>query len=264
MIAALRKLFGANSVPIREGLPERVRVYAIGDIHGRADLLRAMLARIAADLEERPCESAVEVFLGDYIDRGPSSREVIDILLSHPPVAGARTCLRGNHEQAMLDFLGEPGVLADWSRFGGLETLLSYGLNPRLPVSFEDAARLRDELAYVLPKAHLAFLRSTALSFAMGGYFFVHAGIKPGAPLDAQSEADLLWIREPFLFSQRDHGKIIVHGHTPSEEPEVLANRINVDTGAFLTGRLTCAVLEGQGLRFLDTRSRGTGRRNDR
>ena len=98
----------------------------------------------------------------------------------------------------------------------------------------------------------------------MGGYFFVHAGIKPGAPLDAQSEADLLWIREPFLFSQRDHGKIIVHGHTPSEEPEVLANRINVDTGASLTGRLTCAVLEGQGLRFLDTRSRGTGRRNDR
>src|SRR5262245_21052678 len=175
VITALRKLFGAGPATMKQGLPERVRVYAVGDIHGRADLLQSMLGRIAADLAQHPCESAVEVFLGDYIDRGPSSREVIDILLSHPPVAGARHCLRGNHEQAMLDFLGEPGVLADWSRFGGLETLLSYGLNPRLPVSFEDATRLRDELAYALPKAHLAFLKSTALSFALGGYFFVHA-----------------------------------------------------------------------------------------
>jgi serine/threonine protein phosphatase 1 len=260
VITALRKLFGAGGTPVKEGLPERVRIYAVGDIHGRADLLRAVLARIAADFEERPCETAVEVFLGDYIDRGPSSSEVIDTLLSHPPVGGARHCLRGNHEQAMLDFLEDPGVLADWSRFGGLETLLSYGLNPRLPVSRNDAARLREELAFALPPAHLAFLKSTVFSYSMGGYFFVHAGVKPGARLDAQSEEDLLWIREPFLLSQRDHGKIIVHGHTPSEVPEIMANRINIDTGAFLTGCLTCVVLQGRGMRFFDTRSRGAGR----
>jgi serine/threonine protein phosphatase 1 len=258
VISALRKLFGAGSAPAREGLPEGVRIYAVGDIHGRVDLLRRILTMIAADLDKNPCRSVVEVFLGDYIDRGPSSREVIATLLSHPPVGGERHCLRGNHEQAMLDFLQEPGVLVDWSRFGGFETLLSYGLTPRLPVSRNDAMQLRDALAAALPQSHLGFLRATELSHARGGYFFVHAGIKPGLSLEAQSEDDLLWIREPFLFSQRDHGKIIVHGHTPNEEPEVMGNRINIDTGAFLTGRLTCLVLEGQGLRFFDTRSRGT------
>jgi serine/threonine protein phosphatase 1 len=256
VISALRKFFGAASMPAREGLPEGLRIYAVGDIHGRVDLLRIILAMIAADLDKNPCGSAVEVFLGDYIDRGPSSREVIETLLTHPAVAGERHCLRGNHEQAMLDFLHEPGVLADWSRFGGLETLLSYGLAPRLPVSLNDARRLRDALAAALPAAHLGFLQGTELSYARGGYFFAHAGIKPGLALETQREDDLLWIREPFLHSQRDHGKIIIHGHTPSEEPEVMSNRINVDTGAFLTGRLTCLVLEGQGMRFFDTRSR--------
>jgi serine/threonine protein phosphatase 1 len=125
----------------------------------------------------------------------------------------------------------------------------------------DDASQLRDEFIAALPPTHLKFLRSTRLSHSAGEYFFAHAGIRPGLALDAQSAEDLLWIREPFLLSQRDHGKIIVHGHTPSEVPEIMANRINIDTGAFLTGCLTCVVLQGQGMRFFDTRSRGVAGR---
>jgi serine/threonine protein phosphatase 1 len=264
VISAIRKLFGASAASAGKVLmPEGLRIYAVGDVHGRADLLGKILENIAEDVEQRPAQEVVEVFLGDYVDRGPASRDVIEILMNTPPVGGVRHCLRGNHEEILLDFLAEPGVLMDWRRLGGFETLLSYGVAPRMSLQLDDATQLRDEFIAALPPAHLSFLRSTQLSFSAGGYFFVHAGIRPGTALEAQNPEDLLWIREPFLFSQRDHGKIIVHGHTPSEEPEVLANRINVDTGAFLTGRLTCAVLEGQGLRFLDTRSRGTGRRND-
>jgi serine/threonine protein phosphatase 1 len=259
VISAIRKLFGAVSPSAsRELLPEGLRVYAVGDVHGRADLLRAILDQIAGDMQERPAREAVEVFLGDYVDRGPDSRNVIETLITTPPVGGLRHCLRGNHEEILFDFLAEPGVLLDWRRLGGFETLLSYGVAPRMALQLDDATQLRDEFIAALPPAHLRFLRSTQLSFSAGKYFFVHAGIRPGRALEAQIPEDLLWIREPFLFSQRDHGKIIVHGHTPSEEPEVLVNRINIDTGAFLTGRLTCVVLEGQGLRFLDTRSRGT------
>jgi diadenosine tetraphosphatase ApaH/serine/threonine PP2A family protein phosphatase len=223
-----------------------------------------MLNQIAGDMQERPAREAVEVFLGDYVDRGPGSCDVIETLMTIPAIGGVRHCLRGNHEEMLLDFLAEPGVLLDWRRLGGFETLLSYGVAPRMALQLDDATQLRDEFIAALPPAHLSFLRSTQLSYSAGEYFFVHAGIRPGTALAAQNPEDLLWIREPFLFSQRDHGKIIVHGHTPSEEPEVLANRINVDTGAFLTGRLTCAVLEGQGLRFLDTRSRGTNIGRDR
>jgi serine/threonine protein phosphatase 1 len=254
VISAIRKLFGAGSGQVRERLPEGARIYAVGDVHGRIDLLNSMLSKIARDLQQRPCRSAVEVFLGDYVDRGPHSKAVIETLLTKPPVTEQRHCLRGNHEQALLDFLRDPEVLLEWSQFGGLETLASYGLGPRLPLTRSDAGRLRDEFAAALPPAHLSFLTSTAPSLSIGGYLFVHAGIRPGLAIDAQKLEDLLWIREPFLASQRDHGKIIVHGHTPSEEPEVLANRINIDTGAFLTGRLTCVVLEGEDVRFLDTR----------
>jgi len=255
VISALRKFFGAGSMPAREGLPEGLRIYAVGDIHGRVDLLRIMLSMIAADVERNPCSSAVEVFLGDYIDRGPSSREVIATLLANPPVAGERHCLRGNHEQILLDFLNEPGVLIDWQRLGGFETLHSYGVAPRISRTLEEAIQLRDAFTAALPAAHLSFLQSTQFSYSRAGYFFAHAGIRPGTALEAQSPDDLIWIREPFLNSQRDHGKIIVHGHTPNEEPEILTNRINIDTGAFVTGRLTCVVLERLGLRFMEARS---------
>ncbi|MET0483029.1 MAG: metallophosphoesterase family protein [Aestuariivirgaceae bacterium] len=262
MIAAIRKLFGVGAPSARrELLPEGLRVYAVGDVHGRADLLAAMLDKIAEDMQERPVPEALEVFLGDYVDRGPDSSQVIETLMNMPAIGGRRYCLRGNHEEILLDFLAEPGVLMDWRRLGGFETLLSYGVAPRMALQLDDVAQLRDEFLAAVPPGHLSFLRSTQLSVSVGEYFFVHAGIRPGTALEAQKPEDLLWIRDPFLFSQRDHGKIVVHGHTPSEEPEVLANRINVDTGAFLTGRLTCAVLEGQDLRFLDTRSRGTERR---
>jgi serine/threonine protein phosphatase 1 len=265
MIAAIRKLFGAASPSVsREMLPQGLRVYAVGDVHGRADLLGAMLDKIEADMRERPAPEAIEIFLGDYVDRGPHSRHVIETLMNTPAVGGRRYCLRGNHEEILLDFLAEPGVLMDWRRLGGFETLLSYGVAPRMALQLDDAAELRDAFVAAMPPDHLSFLRSTHLSFSAGEYFFAHAGIRPGTALESQSPEDLLWIRDPFLFSQRDHGKIIVHGHTPSEEPEVLANRINVDTGAFLTGRLTCVVLEGQDLRFLDTRLRGTERRPHR
>jgi serine/threonine protein phosphatase 1 len=259
VISAIRKLFGAGASSVgRVLLPEGLRIYAVGDVHGRADLLRAILKKIAEDMRQRPAREAVEVFLGDYVDRGPNSRDVIETLMTTPAIGGVRHCLRGNHEQILLDFLGEPGVLLDWRRLGGFETLLSYGVAPRLALRLEDAKQLRDDFFAALPPNHLEFFRSTQLSHSAGDYFFAHAGIRPGLAFDVQREEDLLWIREPFLLSQRDHGKIVVHGHTPSEEPEVLANRINIDTGAFLTGCLTCVVLEERSLRFINTRSRGS------
>jgi serine/threonine protein phosphatase 1 len=222
---------------------EGVRVYAVGDIHGRADLLEGLLSRI--DAHAATCTGkAVRVFLGDYIDRGPNSREVLDLLIARRTSDSTTVFLKGNHEACLLEFLQNPSMLNEWRSCGGLETLVSYGLRPSIKPAEQEQLELARELEVALPKSHREFLGSLALSFTCGEFFFVHAGVKPGLPLGMQTENDLLWIRDEFLMHEGPFGKTIVHGHTPVAEPDFRANRINIDTGAYATGRLTCVAIE--------------------
>lgn len=229
-------------------IPDGKRVYAIGDIHGRYDLLSAMLDTIARDASASAGEAQI-VFLGDYIDRGADSRSVIECLLG-----GERrgwTCLMGNHEAMLLAALDGELDWPMWLGHGGAETLFSYGLSSREFAGRAQPEALRDAVLTAIPPAHIAFLRALSGSVQIGDYFFCHAGIRPGVPLERQVLSDLLWIREDFTDSALDHGKRVVHGHTPVMEPEILPNRINVDTGAYLTHRLSCVVLEADQVRIL-------------
>ncbi len=239
----------------RGRVPPGLRVYAIGDIHGRFDLLMAMLERIQADTETLPPDSRAQiVFLGDYIDRGNHSRTVIDHLIAWPHPHLDVIFLRGNHEATMLSFLEDISAGPGWLTYGGVNTLLSYGVRP--PVDVPPRLRMaavQYQLRETLPTAHIAFLRRLAFTHEIGSYLFVHAGIRPGIPLDQQRYDDLVWIRDDFLSSTADHGRVVVHGHTISMEAESLPNRIGVDTGAYATGRLTAAVLENDERRFIDT-----------
>jgi serine/threonine protein phosphatase 1 len=233
-------------------LPEPARVYAIGDIHGRLDLLDRMIGEISRDLRANPARDCLTVTIGDYVDRGPDSRGVLD-RLARNPFPTAFMPLKGNHEALFETFLRDPSTAADWRQFGGLETLNSYGVDVGPVMRGRDYRRAADALWQVLPQAHIDFLASLGLWLVVGRYFLCHAGVRPSVPLQRQREQDLLWIRREFLASKADFGKIIVHGHTPRDAPEILPNRINIDTGAFMTGRLTCAVLEGERVRFLST-----------
>lgn len=235
-------------------MPDGQRVYAIGDIHGRLDLLEQLLEMIVADARDYDGKKLL-IFLGDYIDRGLKSRGVLDLLAGEMPEGFEAIFLKGNHEQAMLQFLQDAEFGRTWKYYGGLETLYSYGIQDVAlsddPKAFE-TARLALEVA--LPSSHLNFLTNRLIPyFDMGGYYFVHAGVRPGLPLNRQVEADLYWIRDDFLQSTFDHGRIIVHGHTPIEEPEIRKNRIGIDTGAYITGHLTALVLEERTQRFLST-----------
>jgi serine/threonine protein phosphatase 1 len=241
------------AAPREERLPPGVRVYAIGDVHGRADLLDRLYAEIAADLKARPAEKVMEVFLGDYVDRGPNSKDVIDWMLTGPRVAHKRICLRGNHELMMQAFLEDASVIGSWGQFGGLETLYSYGVKVKLPLGEHLYQEVQQAFRAALPESHAEFLRSLRPMASVGGYFFAHAGVNPAKPLAVQIESDLYWIREPFLRHHRRLEKVVVHGHTPVEEPEVEVHRIGIDTGAYITGRLTCAVLDGSEVSFLST-----------
>lgn len=225
------------------------RLYAIGDVHGRLDLLERAIRAIERDVAERG-GMALTVTLGDYIDRGPQSRGVIECLADNP-FATPYVALKGNHEALLEAFLADPAVGSHWRRLGGLETIASFGVPVQqlmLGRNYEEAAaRLREALT----PQHLDFLAALKTSVVVGRYFLCHAGVRPGIPLERQRDDDLLWIRDEFLHSTADFGKIVVHGHTPVAEPEVLPNRINIDTGAFMTGRLTCVVLEKDRHRFL-------------
>lgn len=221
-----------------------MRLYAVGDVHGRADLLQQVFAKIDADLKRSPPSRTCEVFLGDYIDRGPRSREVIDCLIARRQQRQV-VCLKGNHETYIGEFLRNPSVLDDWRQYGAMETLLSYGLTPSLAADQQEREELARALAKSLPDAHRRFLSGLALSFTCGDFLFVHAGVRPGVSLQEQKEEDLLWIREDFLLCEDDFGKIIIHGHTPVRAPDFRPNRINIDTGAYATGTLTCLVIEG-------------------
>ena len=237
---------GRRRAPLLEA---GIRVYAVGDIHGcTAEFDRLMDAILRDRLGwNGTCHL---VFLGDYVDRGPDSRGTVERLLA--PLAAFETCcLRGNHEQTLLEFLDDASLYRSWKDFGGRETLLSYGV---MPPRFDEPAALeetRTAFRSALPQSHLAFFRALPLSLAIGGYFFAHAGVRPGVDLEQQSAEDLLWIRDEFLLSSTDFGKIVVHGHTPTVVPVRRSNRVGVDTGAYATGLLTAAVLEGDDCRFL-------------
>ena len=230
-------------------LPDGLRIYAIGDVHGRFDLLEAMAAKIADDLSASPAERTLEIFIGDYIDRGPQSREVVEWLIATLPLANERICLLGNHEDLLLQALADPDGLANWLFNGGDATLASYGVT-RLPTSRE---AMWDACAGAIPPRHQAFLGDLPRTVEFGSYLFVHAGVDPSRPLNDQDPQDLVWIREPFLSAKVDFGRIIVHGHTPVVEVDIRKNRINIDTGAVFTGHLTCLVLEGAARRLLQT-----------
>jgi serine/threonine protein phosphatase 1 len=228
--------------------PEGERLYVIGDIHGRLDLLVTIEREIARDLREAPVPVATTVFLGDYVDRGPDPCGVLE-KLSNQDFAMPFVALCGNHEDMFRMFLASGENAAMWLQNGGLDTLRSYGISSPQIAGSDIADRLR---AHV-PDRHLDFLEALAPSMTFGDYFLCHAGVRPGIPLAQQRTEDLFWIREEFLEARGDHGKVVVHGHTPVAVPDVRANRINIDTGAFVTGRLTCLVIEGAERRFIST-----------
>ncbi len=241
-------------------VPPGTRVYAVGDSHGCTQLLGALHAAIledsaAADARApAPAERRVVVYLGDYIDRGPDSRGVLEMLVAAPLPGFETVHLMGNHDLLMRQFLDGEDVSAVWMMNGGVETLRSYGVDLGALHSMSGGVgRLRADLEARLPAAHREFLSGLRLSHVEGGYFFVHAGVRPGVPLADQVTHDLVWIREPFLSSEADHGKVVVHGHSRARAPEVRANRIGIDTGACYGGRLTALALEGDGHRFLQT-----------
>ena len=226
------------------------RIYAIGDIHGCRDLLDRMIEAIRGDLAAHPVDHALTVTLGDYVDRGPDSRGVVERLAGNP-FPTEYVALKGNHEEMLAAFLRDPSAGGDWSRNGGLETLHSYGIDVGPMMRGRACGAVAALFEKALPPAHRAFFASLRVCLSLGRYFFCHAGVRPGVAFAQQREHDLLWIRDPFLRDRTGFGKIVVHGHTPSLLPEIRPNRINVDTGAFITGRLTCAVLEAEQPRFL-------------
>jgi len=229
-------------------LPEGVRVYAISDIHGCAHLLEPMLRVIDADLAHRRPRHSIEVFMGDYIDRGPDTRLTLDILIERSQRSNT-VFLKGNHEAFLGKVLRDPSLLDDWLKIGGAQTLASYGVSStEQGVETSDPATLLRELARVIPRSHVEFLRNLRLSFTCGDFFFVHAGVRPGVPLVEQQEEDLLWIRDEFLQSDERFSKFIVHGHTPVRSAELHPNRANIDTGAYATGNLTLMSIQGSRL----------------
>jgi len=232
----------------RFAVPEGVRAYAVGDIHGHLTLLDEIQAQIDADIAGAPARTVVEIYLGDYIDRGPDSAGVIARLLEGRP---HRTVfLRGNHEDYPQRVMGGQDVVKAWMRVGGDTTLASYGLDPRLARRPGD---LRTALLDAVPEAHRGFLKRLSLAYRLGDVLFVHAGVRPGVPLDAQSRVDLLTIRGDFIADDPPMPVRVVHGHTPHRTPQMTPYRIGIDTGAFATGCLTCAVLEDADVRFLST-----------
>jgi serine/threonine protein phosphatase 1 len=232
-------------------LPEGLRIYAIGDVHGRADLLERLFGLIDADLARRPAPRALHVLLGDYIDRGPASRAVIDGILARAALCELVT-LKGNHDAFLLQALDDPATMGDWLLMHGVETLTSYGLTSAT-VAGSRLSDLARAFAAALPPSHLDFFRGLRSSFFCGDFFFAHAGVRPGVDLARQSEKDLLWIRQEFLRHEGDFGKVVVHGHTPVHDVERRRNRIGIDTAAYASGKLTALVIEGSDLRVIDT-----------
>jgi serine/threonine protein phosphatase 1 len=227
-----------------------MRVYCVGDIHGRDDLLRQMAERVEADIEAASFDQSVTVFLGDYVDRGLGSMYVVERLVRGEWPTSI-IALAGNHEDLLMAFLKDAEVFEAWRSLGGLETLHSYGVSFGSTMAKRDFGAVRAAFAARFPERHRHFLERLKISTEIGDYFFCHAGVRPGVPLDRQARNDLLTIRDVFLLSNAEHGKLVVHGHTPAVHPEILPNRIGIDTAAYATGRLTCLVLEKDQRHFL-------------
>lgn len=235
--------------------PDGLRLYAIGDIHGRRDLLEQMHALVDEDIRRAGAADWRVIYLGDYVDRGPDSRGVLDILAS---LRGdpRRVMLAGNHDAAFLAFLDKPDLRGVFANNGGAETARSYGVDMNFRDYADDPdALLRDHarLVATLPGVHRQFLEGLPHCISFGDFFFCHAGVRPGVALDRQSPDDLMWIRAPFLETDQLFAKVIVHGHTISPGPVTRANRIGIDTGAVKTGRLTALIIQGGQRAFLST-----------
>lgn len=246
----LTKLFGrprTTPAPTRPEIPSGVRVWAIGDIHGRLDLLEPLVAAIRSDLEASGATRKVCIFLGDYIDRGPASCEVIRFLTGLDRAGPIEwRFLKGNHEETMLDFLDDPSVGPAWCTYGGDTTLRSYGLRPPAVKHVAGGwTSLSQDLAHKLLPGELAFLEGLELSVEIGGYFFAHAGARPGVPLNKQTAHDLMWIRRSFLDNDAAFERIVVHGHTPTSKVHVDDRRLGIDTKAYESGLLTALGLWG-------------------
>jgi serine/threonine protein phosphatase 1 len=225
-------------------LPDGICIYAVSDIHGCVDQLRDVFTAIDHHISRARPVRAIHVFLGDYIDRGPSSRQAIDLLVMR---AQRHECvfLKGNHEAMLFELLRDPAKFEGWKQFGGLQTLISYGLKPSSNPDLKEQKELISTLARRIPRHHRTFFDNLKRSCTYGDFFFAHAGVKPGVALSRQKEEDLLWIRDEFLLSEANFGKYVVHGHTPVSKPDIRPNRINIDTGAYATGILTLLTIEG-------------------
>jgi serine/threonine protein phosphatase 1 len=233
--------------------PAGFRAYVVGDVHGRLDLLEDLLAKIHAELQQRPAEKTLLVFVGDLIDRGPASAQVLERLRTYKRPGIRTVFLLGNHEEVLLRILsGDAALITKWRWFGGSECLQSYGIEPGYLANLPHEEALT-EVRNAIPKEHVRFLEGFVDSCRFGDYLFVHAGIRPGIDLEQQSQSDLRWIRQPFLLDDRDHGFVVVHGHTIAAGPELFGNRIGIDTGAYRTGILTALAIEGRDRWFLDT-----------
>jgi len=251
----VQSLFSWRKEPQRNSTPEvspGLRVYCIGDIHGRDDLLQQLHEMIVADAEQHKGQKRI-IYLGDYIDRGPASKQVVDRLINHSVQGFEQVFLLGNHEQALLDFLQDARRMSAWLHWGGRETLESYGIMMLPGMGPEHLELLSRQLAARLPEQHKRFYESLQSDHTEGDYYFVHAGIRPGITLKKQELGDKLWIREEFTRSTELHPAVIVHGHSITSKVELLPNRIGIDTGAFYSGVLTALVLEGPSQRLLQT-----------
>lgn len=251
----LKRLFSRKETPAPPpaALPSGKRVYAIGDIHGRDDLLGALLDKIAADDAARGQAETQIVFLGDLPDRGPSSRQVIERAMALAAAKPETVFIKGNHEELMIRVWdGDRQTAATFHRAGGRETLMSYGIAAEQYDGW-DLGDVTEATARVIPQAHIEFLRAFRPAYRLGDYFFTHAGVRPGIALDDQDEKDLRWIRGDFIESSADFGAVVVHGHTIRDEVEERTNRIGIDTGAYATGKLTAIGLEGTDRWYLST-----------
>ena len=234
--------------------PEGLRLYAIGDVHGCLGLLDAMHAKIERDIEKAEPADWRIIHLGDYVDRGPDSKGVLDRLIAKRKADPRFVTLAGNHDIAFVDFLQQPTMRGLFATYGGVDPARSYGIDMQFDY---EAAFLREHerLTDAVPAEHVEFLLTLSFSASFGDFFFCHAGIRPGIALERQSLDDLLWIRGEFLDSPVLHPKVIVHGHTPVRAPELRPNRIGIDTGAFHSGVLSAVVIDGETTRLIGVRS---------